>query len=107
MSPFRRLLYPRGADIGKSSLFWVRGKILIMNSFPVSFFLSFPLAAPILIRAFRDLPSTPPLFHNIDRHCFEAISRALASGIHRCLHTLHTATLIVVQPMQPLYSSLS
>src|SRR5271165_3069410 len=63
---------------------------------------------PVLIRASRVLPSMPPLFQSVERHFFEGQFGGFSdSGIHLCPHTSHTATLIVVQPMQPLYSILS
>jgi hypothetical protein len=58
---------------------------------------------PALIRASRVLPSTPALFQSVERHFFEGQFGGFpVSGIHRCPHTSHTATLIVVQPMPPL-----
>ena len=63
---------------------------------------------PTLIRAARVLPSTPPLFHNVERHFFDGQFGGFSvSGIHRCPHTSHTATLTVFHPMPPLYSILS
>jgi hypothetical protein len=62
---------------------------------------------PVLIRACLVLPSMPPLFHKVERHFFEGqFGGFLLSGIQRCPHTSHTATRIVFQPMQPLYSIL-
>jgi hypothetical protein len=63
---------------------------------------------PVLIRASRVLPSTPPLFHRVERHCFDGQFGGFSvSGIHLCPQTSHTATRIVFQPMQPLYRILS
>src|ERR1700747_906311 len=40
---------------------------------------------PALIRASRVLPSTPPLFHSIERHFLEGQFGGFSvSGIHRC-----------------------
>jgi len=59
---------------------------------------------PALIRASRVLPSTPPLFHRVERHFFEGQFGGFSvSGIHRCPQTSQTATRIVFQPIQPLY----
>ena len=63
---------------------------------------------PTLIRAARVLPSTPPLFQSVERHFFDGqFGGFSASGIHLCPHTSQTATRILVQPMQLLYSILS
>ncbi|MGH9739246.1 MAG: hypothetical protein ACRD4X_11780 [Candidatus Acidiferrales bacterium] len=59
---------------------------------------------PALIRAARDLPSTPPLSHNVERHFFEGQFGGFSdSGIHLCPQTSQTATRILVQPMKPVY----
>ena len=59
---------------------------------------------PVLIRASRVLPSTPPLFHSIERHAFDGQFVGLSvSGIHRCPHLSHTATRIIFHAMPPLY----
>ena len=59
---------------------------------------------PALIRAARNLPSMPPLFHRVERHFFEGQFGGFSvSGIHLCPHTSHTATCILVQPMLSLY----
>jgi hypothetical protein len=59
---------------------------------------------PALILASRVLPSTPPLFHNVERHFFDGQFGGFSvSGIHLCPQTSHTATRIVLQPMHPLY----
>ena len=61
---------------------------------------SYPAAAPILMRASRVLPSTPPLFHRVERHFFDGQFGGFpVSGIHRCPQTSQTATRILVQPM--------
>jgi hypothetical protein len=63
---------------------------------------------PTLILASRVLPSTPPLFQRVERHfLLGQFGGFSVSGSHLCPHTSHTATLIVVQPMQALYSILS
>lgn len=63
---------------------------------------------PVLIRAARVLPSSPPLSHSIERHAFEGQFVGLSvSGIHRCPQTSQTATLIVFQPIRSLYHILS
>jgi hypothetical protein len=56
---------------------------------------------PVLIRAARVRPSTPPLSHSMERQIFDGQFRGflLVSGIHGCPHTSHTATRIVFQPM--------
>ena len=62
---------------------------------------------PVLIRASRVLPSTPPLCHRVERHFFDGQFGGFSvSGIHLCPQTSHTATRIVLQPMPPLYSIL-
>jgi hypothetical protein len=63
---------------------------------------------PVLIRASRVLPSTPPLFQRVERHFFEGqLGGFSVSGIHLWPHTSHTATRIFIQPMRSLYSILS
>ena len=63
---------------------------------------------PVLIRASRVRPSTPPLFQSIERHSLEGqFDGSSVSGIHLCPHTSHTATRIVFQPMSSLYRILS
>ena len=63
---------------------------------------------PALIRAARVLPSTPPLFHNIERHFLDGqLGGFRLSGIHLWPQTSQTAIRIVFHPMQPLYSILS
>jgi hypothetical protein len=63
---------------------------------------------PALIRAARVLPSTPPLSQSVDRHfLLGQFGGFSVSGIHLCPQTSQTATRILVQPMQPLYRSLS
>jgi hypothetical protein len=48
------------------------------------FLLAFFLLRPALIRASRVLPSTPPLFHCIERHFLEGQFGGFSvSGIHR------------------------
>lgn len=62
---------------------------------------------PALIRAARVLPSTPPLFHKVERHFFEGqFGGFLVSGIQRCPHTSQTATRILVHAMPPSYGIL-
>jgi hypothetical protein len=52
------------------------------------FLLAFFLLRPALIRASRVLPSTPPLFHCIERHFLEGQFGGFSvSGIHRCSQT--------------------
>jgi hypothetical protein len=59
---------------------------------------------PALILATRVLPSTPPLSQSVERHFFDGqLGGFSVSGIHLCPHTSHTATRILVQPMQPSY----
>jgi hypothetical protein len=59
---------------------------------------------PALIRASRVLPSTPPLFHRVERHfLLGQFGGFSVSGIHLWPQTSQTATRIVFQPMQPLY----
>src|ERR1039457_4129306 len=63
---------------------------------------------PVLIRASRVLPSTPPLSQRVERHFFEGQFGGFSvSGIHLCPQTSQTATRIVFQPMSPLYRILS
>jgi hypothetical protein len=72
------------------------------------FFAIFSRLRPVLIRASRVLPSTPPLFQRVERHFFEGQFGGFSvSGIHRCPHTSQTAIRILVQPMSPLYGILS
>ena len=68
------------------------------------FFLAVALRLrPALIRASRVLPSTPPLFHRVERHFFEGqFGGFTVSGIHLCPQTSQTATRIVFQPMSRL-----
>jgi hypothetical protein len=68
------------------------------------FVVAFLRLRPVLIRASRVLPSTPPLFHSIDRQsfCGQFLGCSL-SGIHRCPQTSHSATSIVFHAMPPLY----
>ena len=59
---------------------------------------------PVLTLASRVLPSTPPLSHRVERHFFDGqLGGFSVSGIHLCPHTSHTATRIVLQPIQTLY----
>jgi hypothetical protein len=59
---------------------------------------------PVLIRASRVLPSTPPLSQRVERHFFDGQFGGFSlSGIHLWPQTSQTATRIVFQPMQPLY----
>jgi len=52
---------------------------------PHQCFFGIPLLRPALIRDSRVLPSTPPLFHNIERHAFDGqFGEFSVSGIHRC-----------------------
>ena len=61
------------------------------------------LLRPALIRAARVLPSTPPLFHNVERHfLLGQFGGFSVSGIHRCPHTSQTATRMFFQPMTAL-----
>ena len=51
-----------------------------------------------LIHAAHVLPSTPPLFQNVERHfLLGQFGGPLVSGIQRCPQTSHTATSIVFQ----------
>src|SRR5246127_4790692 len=59
---------------------------------------------PVLILASRVLPSTPPLFHKVERHFFDGQFGGFSvSGIHLCPQTSQTATRIVFHAMPPLY----
>ncbi len=59
---------------------------------------------PALIFASQVLPSIPPLSHNVKRHFFDAQFGGFAvSGIHRCPHTLQTATLRIRTLPQKVY----
>lgn len=63
---------------------------------------------PPFIRASRVRPSIPPLFHKVERQALRGQFGGFSvSGIHRCPQTSHVATLIVVQPIELLYSILS
>jgi hypothetical protein len=67
------------------------------------FLAAFLRLRPALIRANRVRPSTPPLFHNIDRHFFDGqFDGSSVSGIHTWPQTSHTATRMVFQPISGL-----
>jgi len=58
---------------------------------------------PVLIRASRVLPSSPPLFQRVERHFFEGQFGGFSvSGIHLCPQTSHSATRIVFHAMTSL-----
>jgi hypothetical protein len=49
---------------------------------------------PALIRASRVLPSTPPLFHRVDRHFLDGLFGGFSvSGIHLCPQTSQTRSI--------------
>jgi hypothetical protein len=60
------------------------------------------LFGTVLLLAFLVLPSTPPLFHKVERHVFRGHSGGFStSGIHRWPHTSQTATRIIFHAMLP------
>ena len=101
----------RKADIGKSSLFWVRGKILIINSFPgVTSSVSFPSAAPYLDPRFpRPAINASLVPQHRSALLLGTISRVLGFGYPPVpAHVTCTRRpSLSSSPCQPLYSSLS
>jgi hypothetical protein len=91
------------------------GKAAIKSGLPRSmtraevYFLAFFGGCRFVALSFasRVLPSTPLLFHSVDRQDLRGHNGGSStSGIHRWPHTSHTATLASVHPIAPDYSYL-